>query len=113
MFVKLVHPRTKQVLVFQCEAEVSFQIRAPMDFGAQQMWMLHNEEGGNEAKRFVEWPGVTDGEVPVAEVCITAPRGQRGMTVLLTNWNAWLCNDAGKAIDRIYRFVDEPELEPA
>lgn len=113
MFIKLVHPRTKQVLVFQCDAEVSFQSRGPMDFGAQQMWMLHNEEGGNEVRRYVEWPGVEDLAVPVTEIAITAPRGQRGMTVLLTNWNTWLCNDAGKAIDRVHRYAGEPEPEPA
>ena len=109
MFVKLLNPRTKLCLVFECHAEATFEPRGRMTTAEAAKRQTFLEAMGDDVRRFVIWSAEDD--ATLTEVSIPGPRGTKnGATVLLTNWDAWLCNHHGRTIDRIHKHLSTAEL---
>lgn len=102
MFVKLINPRSKQVMTFVCANEAYYERQGAMDRDAQDIWVQHQESQNYDTRRLVLWPG-TDLGVQVELVEIHIPLFRDKSIAILTNWEAWLCNEAGRSIDRIFR----------
>lgn len=109
MIVKLVNPRSRQVMVFQCASEVYFEPQEPMSEREQDKWMENAEGLDYEPRRFAIWPEGFDEDtkIEMTEIVLPLAPGKRGPGVepqmILTNWDAWLCNEQGKSIDKIHR----------
>lgn len=114
MYMKLINPRTKQVMTFPCAGEVYYAPAGELDLTKQKKWMDFEEASGNDARRFVLWPDGTDEvAVAVSEIQIPSLRNGRGAIVILTNWDAYLCNDRGHTIDRVHRAPLPETAQPA
>jgi hypothetical protein len=104
MYVKLINPTSKQTMTFACVNEAYYEPREAMDIDAQQAWQTHYADMGYDARRLAVWPGAETGvALRMAQILIPLPREKQ--IAILTNWEAWLCNEQGRSIDRIHRFV--------
>ena len=102
MYVKLLSPRTKMCSVFECSDEMTFEPRGEMTEADVDKRKAFLEGIGDDPRSFIVWPD--DGRTAITEVTIPGPKGSRnGATVLLTNWDAWVCNGNGRSIDRVHR----------
>lgn len=100
MYVKLINPLTRATMVIPCADEVHYEPRPPMSQEEQDAWCRHQEAVKYEPRRLVVWPG--DG-APVATVEILL--SGRRPTAILTNWNAWLCSEGGRTMERLHRHA--------
>lgn len=102
MYVKLVNPLNKRQLVFKCPIPEVYYIPAgEFDEQAVDTWTATQEERGQEARHFVVWLGK---RVHLTEITIPGRHPGEGR-VLLTNWDAYLCNDRGHTVDKIHRHL--------
>lgn len=103
MYVKLINPATHNTMIIPCDDEVYYELLDPKSQEEQDTWSQFQEGTlKNDPRRFVVWPRDTGGpgnRVACTEIILTG----RKPIAILTNWNAWLCNDAGKTMERLHR----------
>lgn len=106
MHIKLRQPPThgRSQIAFPVAGEVEY-IRHPA--ASQQTlddYLDKLEDDGHNVRRYIVW---TDHKVAYTEIRLRTQRGEP-LTVILTNWDAWLGNQFGATVDRVHRFEDPP-----
>lgn len=112
MYVKLVHPHSSETLVIKTDGEVHSEQHSFLTNDEVDAKERFDVECNIEPRRFLIWPGRCSTEsIELVRIHFQQP-GARQATSLRTNWNAFLCNDDGRTIDRLHKH-HLPREEPA
>ena len=106
MYLKLHNPVSKQTMVLGLPDEVAYKPVGPFNDRETTAWHESQEGVGYDARHFVVWPtnALAGEQVHLTEIYIPGARGGRP-TMVLTNWDCWVVNEAGRTMERVHRYL--------